>query len=131
MIARALKGKLLVFGVFFLGVASGALGVYSYEARVRAERYRADREMRANRDVNQFHEYLGLNSEQREQVRKIMEDARAEFRNLAEQTRPQYEAIRELTRTRVRSVLSEEQRKRYDDFNQKTQQRMQQRGQRR
>ena len=55
MIARSIKGKMLVFSVFFLGIVSGALLTYVWETRVSsapitgdvksADRAKADREL--------------------------------------------------------------------------------------
>jgi len=126
MIASSVKGKLFVLTVFALGILTGALVFNVYETRLSADSESGNRRQRAERDVNAFHDYLGLNSEQRVQIRKIMDESRADFRDLAEQTRPQYDSIREQTRNRVRALLNDEQKRKYDEYRSK----MQQRGQR-
>jgi hypothetical protein len=120
MIARSNKGKLLVFSVFFLGIVSGILMTYAWETRVSSsviagDVKSADRE-KADRDVNKFYDYLGLNQEQRVQVKQITEDSRPEFNKIFQQTRPQMEALQKQTRNQIRAVLTEDQKKKYDDF---------------
>jgi hypothetical protein len=58
-----------------------------------------------------------LSLEQRVQVKQITEDSRPEFNKIFQQTRPQMEAIQKQTRSKIRAVLTEEQRKKYDEFN--------------
>jgi Spy/CpxP family protein refolding chaperone len=118
MIERTIKGKLLVFSVFFLGIVSGVLMTYAWETRVSSavsssEVKSADR---AKADVNKFYDYLGLNPEQRVQVKQITEDSRPEFNKIFQQTRPQMEAMQKQTRNKIRAVLTDEQKKKYDDF---------------
>ena len=122
------KGKLLVFAVFLLGIGTGAVATYEYETRVLAPREdrnndRNQRERRARQDVDRFHEYLGLNPEQVEQVTRIMEEDRAQFRQLQETTRPQFQALQEGTRNKIRAILSDDQKQRYDEYFTRQQQR--------
>ena len=128
MIASSMKGKLFVLAVFILGIVTGALFFNVYETRLSgADNADArNRKQRAERDVNTFYDYLGVNAKQRTEIHKIMEESQADFRALAQQTRPQYDAIREETRNRVRALLNDEQKRKYDEFRNK----MQQRGQR-
>jgi hypothetical protein len=57
-----------------------------------------------------------LTEDQREQVNQILESTRTEFRELQKQTRPQFDAIQEGSRTKIRAILSDEQRQKYDEF---------------
>src|SRR5439155_22574025 len=73
MMARSLKAKILVFAVFFIGIATGIFIANFYQTRVtgtREELNTGDRAQRTQRDANNFHEYLGLNEEQQQQVNK-------------------------------------------------------------
>src|SRR5687767_7987000 len=108
MIARALKGKLLVFGVFFLGIASGILINNFYEARVAGGDIDEDRSRAGNgqRGTNRVHDYLGLTQEQRERVDAILEEERQEVRKLRAESRPRIEAIQEDAQTKIRAILS-------------------------
>jgi len=119
MIDRSIKGKLLVFSVFFLGIVSGVVITNLWETRlvsapVVAEK---DKEKRADRDVNQFYDYVGMTAAQREQAKKIMSDSRPEIKKIIDQTRPQMDAIQKQTRSQIRAILTDEQKKKYDEFN--------------
>jgi len=119
MIERTIKGKLLVFSVFFLGIVSGVLMTYAWETRVASSVSSGDVKSadRAKADVNKVYDYLGLSSEQRIQVKQITEDSRPEFNKIFQQTRPQMDALQEQTRSKIRAVLTDEQKKKYDEFN--------------
>ena len=121
MIERTIKGKLLVFSVFFLGIVSGVLMTYAWETRVSSAVSSVDVKSadRAKADVNKFYDYLGLSPEQRIQVKQITEDSRPEFNKIFQQTRPQMDAIQKQTRSIIRAVLTEEQKIKYDEFNAK------------
>jgi hypothetical protein len=122
MIERSIKGKFLVFTVFFLGIVSGVLLTNMWETRVNSAVVSADRKSadraKADRDVNKFYDYVGLTPEQRSQVTGIMKDSRPAFNKVFDQTRPQLEAIQKQTRSQIRSILTEDQKKKYDEFNQ-------------
>jgi hypothetical protein len=116
MIARALKGKILVFAVFFVGIATGILITNFYETRVAGQTdIRGDRDG-GSRDVSKVHDYLGLDEAQRERVNAILEEGRREVRQLRMESRPRIEAIEERTQSRIREVLSPEQLQRYEEF---------------
>jgi len=119
MIERTIKGKLLVFSVFFLGIVSGVLMTYAWETRVSSSVGSVDVKSadRAKADVNRVYDYLGLSPEQRTEVKQITEDSRPEFNKIFQQTRPQMEALQKQTRSKIRAVLTEEQKKKYDEFN--------------
>ena len=122
MIARSLKGQLLVFTVFFIGIATGVLIANFYTTRVMTNtpdptpRDRDQRAQRAQRDMNKFYDYLGLNQGQRDQMHKIGEETRHEFQQLRQETQPRFEAIQEESRTKIRAILTNEQRVKYDEF---------------
>jgi Spy/CpxP family protein refolding chaperone len=118
MIARTIKAKLLVLTIFFMGIAAGVLIANFYTTRVTGsdDVTNPDRTQRAQRDVNKFYDYLGLDEAQREQMHKIGEETRREFQELRKETQPRYEAIQEGSRAKIRVVLNDEQRFKYDDF---------------
>jgi len=117
MIVRYLKAKVLVFAVFFIGISTGILIANFYTTRVAsAPDTASSRVQRAERDINKFYDYLGLNLSQREQMRKIGEDCRREFRQLRAENKPKFDAIRESSRTKIRALLDNEQEKKYEEF---------------
>jgi len=125
MIARTIKAKILVFTIFFVGIATGILITNFYTTRVSSVADatttddRDQRTQRAQRDINQFYDYLGLDQRQREEMRKIGEETRHEFRELRNETRPRYQEIEERSRAKLRAVLNDEQRAKYDEFRRK------------
>ena len=131
MIARSLQAKVLVFAVFFIGIATGVLIADFYEARVtgsRPEPAPADRAQKAQRDVSKFHDYLALTQEQRGQVNKILEDTRHEFQKLRQETQPKFQAIQQASRAKIRELLTDEQRVKYDEFRRRQDERFRNRG---
>jgi Spy/CpxP family protein refolding chaperone len=119
MISRTIKGKVLVFAVFFIGIASGVLIANFYEQHVAGSRRDSERDERAERarnNVKRFNEYLGLTEQQQQEVSKIMEGTRSEFRKLSQETQPKYRAIEEASRDQIRALLTEEQKAKYDEF---------------
>lgn len=119
MIARALKGKILVFAVFFIGITAGILITNFYETRVAGQtdtRNNRDRGGNGQRDVSRVHDYLGLDQEQRQRVDAILEEGRGEVRKLRGAERPKIEAIQENYQARVREVLNPDQLKLYEEF---------------
>jgi hypothetical protein len=120
MIARALKGKILVFAVFFAGIATGILILNFYETRVSGSAPdttdNRGRSSSLQRDVNKVHDYLGLNQAQRERIDAILEEGRSEVRKLRMETRPRFEAIEENTQSKVRAELNPDQLQRYEEF---------------
>ena len=127
MIARALKGKILVFAVFFIGIAAGILIANFYETRVAGSQpdVRDNRERGGNgqRDVSKVHDYLGLDQDQRQRVNAILEEGRTEVGKLRAESRPKIEAIEEHTQARIREVLNPDQLKRYEEFRRNVQER--------
>jgi Spy/CpxP family protein refolding chaperone len=120
MIAGSIKAKLLLFAVFFIGIVTGVLIANFYTTRVMTESPDAlnppDRTQRAQRDINKFYDYLELNQAQREQMHKIGEETRHEFQELRKETQPRFAAIQEKSRVKIRAVLNDEQRAKYDEF---------------
>lgn len=119
MIARTIKAKALVFAIFFIGIATGILLANFYTSRVvgaPATPDRAQQAQNAQRDINKFYDYLGLNEQQREQMRRIGEETRREFQDLRAETQPRFQSIQEQSRVKIRAILTDEQRVKYDEF---------------
>jgi len=116
MNARSIKAQLLVFAIFFLGIGTGILIANFYTTRVTGT---PDLPNQPARDINKFYDYLGLDPAQREQMHKIGEETRHEFQELRKETQPRFEAIQEQSRIKVRAVLNDEQRAKYDEFRRK------------
>jgi MFS superfamily sulfate permease-like transporter len=132
MIVDYLKAKVLVFGVFFIGIATGVLIANFYTTRVASAPDTSnarEREQRAQKDINKFYDYVGLNQTQREEVHKIAEDTRRQLHEFREETHPRLLAIQDAGRAKIRMLLNDEQRKKYDEFLRKKDQRTKDRNQ--
>jgi uncharacterized membrane protein len=125
------KARLLVAAVFLVGALTGALIQNVYVTR----RDAADSapEKKSQREVNQTYDLLGLNAEQRQQWDNIMKERVPEFMKLVEENRkltcpnqPKFDALQEQTRSKVRAILTEEQKKMYNDINERRRQRQRQ-----
>jgi Spy/CpxP family protein refolding chaperone len=124
MIGSSGKAKALVFTIFVLGIFTGVLVANFYTTRMVGAPAPApnapENAQRAQRDINKFYDYLGLDQAQREQMHKIGEETRREFQQLRQETQPRFKAIQEATRAKMRTVLNtDEQRKKYDDWRQR------------
>ena len=124
MLARSVQGKLLVLTVFIFGIATGVLSANLYRSRIvqpakaaenRPEDHLSPQE-RGKQAFDRMANYLGLDATQRAQIQKIVEESQNEFKQLREKTEPQYKAIGESSRDKVMAVLSEEQRRKYTEF---------------
>ena len=121
MIGSSGKAKALVFAIFVLGILTGVLVANFYATRMVGAPAPVpnapENAQRAQRDINKFYDYLGLDQAQREQMHKIGEETRREFQQLRQETQPRFKAIQEATRAKMRTVLdTDEQRKKYDDW---------------
>jgi protein CpxP len=122
VIATATKAKLLVLAVFALGAVTGAVIENVYETRsVDAD---ATAEKRSQQTVQRVQDLLGLTKEQRAQWKAIVDESNPEFTKLREENRkltapnqPKFDALFEKTRSRVRAILTDEQKKIYEEYN--------------
>ena len=127
MISNATRGKLLVFAVFLVGALIGAVLDNLYETRWNA----ADADSRrSQREVNQIYDLLDLTPEQRQQWDSILEASRPDFEKLFAENREllkpnnrKYAELQEQTRTKIRAILTEEQVKVYNEYNERRQRR--------
>jgi uncharacterized protein YlxP (DUF503 family) len=117
MIDRSIKGTILVFSVFFLGIVSGVLLTDLWDTMVDSAVISSNHKS-AERELSKFYDYVGLSEVQLSQVSQIMKDSRPAFKKVFEQTRPLLEAMQKETRAQIRAILTEHQRKKYDEFNQ-------------
>jgi len=124
VISSATRGKLLVFAVFVIGGLTGALIDNVYETRWRAD---VESVRRSPQQLNQqLYDLLELSAEQRQQFQSILESSRPDFeklfaenRKLLEPNRRKAADLQEQTRTKIRAILTEEQVKKYNEYNEK------------
>ena len=132
MIASATRAKLLVFAVFLLGALVGALIDNAYETRLRAQ---ADsRRQQPQQQVQQICELVEATPEQCKQTKSIMDASVPDFQKLFAENRKLVEPnnrkmaeLQEQTRTKIRAILTEEQARKYNEFNEANDRRRQRR----
>jgi plasmid stabilization system protein ParE len=132
MIAHYLKAKILVFGVFFIGIVTGLVIANFYTTRVASAPDAVnpqERAQKAQKDINKFYDYISANESQREEIHKIAEDTRRQLREFREETQPRLQAIQDGGRAKIRMLLNDEQRKKYDEFHRKKDQKIKERNQ--
>ena len=129
MISAAARAKLLVVAVFFIGGLTGALIDNAYETRWNVD----PDSKRSQREVNQVYDFLDLTPEQRQQFQSILEASRPDSEKLFEENRKlvapnnaKISELQELTRSRIRAILTEDQVKKYDGYNEQRRQRRRQ-----
>jgi hypothetical protein len=119
MTDSAKKGKSLALILFCLGLTTGALGSYVYETRAHGAVITSaatNRQLNAAKEKTRLYDYLDLTPEQRENVDRILDETRAQYQALAAQTRPEATALGQRNRDRIRAVLTENQRLKYDEW---------------
>jgi hypothetical protein len=124
MISSATRAKGLVFAVFVVGLLVGALIDNVYETRWRGN---GDAARRSPQQVNQqLYELLELSAEQQQQFQSILESAQPDFdklfaenRKLLEPNRRKAAELQEQTRTKIRAILTEDQVKKYNEYNER------------
>ena len=128
MIGNPAKAKLLVFAVFLLGAVTGAVGLNLYQSRTDLE---ASPEKTSRQQVQRVQDLLGLTAEQRQQWKGIVEESNPEFNKLREENRKltapnqaKFDALFEKTRSKIRAILTDKQKKTYEEFNENQRRRM-------
>ena len=101
--------RLAAFVIFALGCAAGALGLSAYHAWTRAEGRDGGGGPGRKGGVTRMLDRLDLTTEQRAQVRQIMDEARAELDAMRRESEPRFEEVRRRSDERLRQVLTPEQ----------------------
>ncbi len=107
------KGLGLLALVFFLGSLTGAGldGIY----RARAAAARPALSLKENTEYfDTLKRELALNPDQVTAVRSILDETRNEYKTVCAEVRPRYNVLRDRARTRMRALLDDEQKKRFD-----------------
>jgi esterase/lipase len=103
--------------VFILGAALGGVLGYAFAHRgyaaepavLSAQAKRAQRRQKLTHDV-------GLNPDQQKQVGEILDQAQGEYKSIHAAVDPQIEAVRQKTRDKIRAVLTDDQKPKFDEF---------------
>jgi len=111
------KATLWLAIVFVLGAALGGVLGYAFAHRSYAseptvlspEARRAQRREKLAHDV-------GLNPDQQKQIGAILDQAQGEYKAVHEVTDPQLEAVRQRTRNKIRALLTDDQKPKFEEF---------------
>lgn len=111
------SATLLLLGTFILGGISGAIAYHLYRSRTASESLQRPPRPPGRRDVvEDLAKGLDLDEGQKEKLRGIFAEARAKYQALERQIRPQFQAIHADTDEAIRSMLTDEQKKRFDEI---------------
>ena len=110
------KATLWLAIVFVLGAALGGVLGYAFAHRtyaaaptLTAEAKRAQRREQMTREVN-------LNAEQQKQVGAILDQAQNEYKAIHDVVDPRIESVRTKTRDKIRVLLTEDQKPKFEEF---------------
>lgn len=110
---RALAYLLLVF---VLGVAVGVLGSLWAERQGWAQtRWSSGHGSRPG-TIEWLTRELNLTAEQQTQLQAILDETGAGYEAIRERTRPEYERVRQDGRAKIRALLTEEQRAKFEEL---------------
>jgi Spy/CpxP family protein refolding chaperone len=110
-----IKIWIVFFVVFTLGCVTGVAldGVYRSRA-ASAGRTEEDRKRSDEAHFNKMRQDLSLTDDQATKIRGVLEDTRNEYRQLRTELRPRFDEPRLKARTRIREILSDTQRQKFD-----------------
>lgn len=113
------KAAVLVFVVFVLGIALGAVGTYLVTSRVLAARPLASQASLARNPAGTlaiFTRGLDLTPDQQKQLQAIFNETRANYAALHQKLDPEYEQVRQQSRDKIRQILTPEQRPKLEEL---------------
>lgn len=101
--------------VFFLGAALGVLGTLWATKRGLADERRVhDRSPKGA--LEWLDRELKLSPAQRQQLETILDETGNSYRAIRQRTRPEYDAVRQQGREKIRAILNEQQRPRFEEL---------------
>ena len=111
------KATLWLALVFVLGTALGGVLGYAFAhrsyaaapAQLTAEQRRAQKREQLTREV-------GLTAEQQKQVIAILDEAQGEYKAIHTVSDPQVDAVRQKSRDKIRTILTAEQKPKFEEF---------------
>ncbi len=135
------KAVLWILFVFMVGGVFGGTLTYllihpapfhsSDRAHPRQRRRNGDPEQRFERMLKRMSDAVGLDDEQRAQLRQILEESRALYRTAADEAGSRHREIRLATREKIRSILRPQQLENFEDYVRRRDERFQKRRPRR
>lgn len=112
------KALFIALGIFILGAICGVLGQRYVQQAERppffAENFRRGGPPRVDRLLEMMTQHLALTEEQRTSIENILRESREEIGDIRARVREQMHARETSVREKIRAVLTEEQREKYD-----------------
>jgi Spy/CpxP family protein refolding chaperone len=115
------KARLIVVSVFVIGFAAGALSLNLYQRlnpSSKREGPRGSAEV-----LIKMSEQVGLEADQQDQIKKILDETRDKYRAVREEMEPsikpwesRFSAVRQESRDRIRALLTPEQLPKYEEM---------------
>jgi ElaB/YqjD/DUF883 family membrane-anchored ribosome-binding protein len=116
------KARLIVLSVFLVGFAAGALSLNLYQSLNPSSKNRGPRGG-TEFLIKRMDEKVGLNSEQEEQIKKVLDETSEKYKELRRQMEPQlkdfeprFNAVRQESRERIRALLTQDQLPKYEQM---------------
>jgi hypothetical protein len=105
---------LLVILVFILGGITGAVSLSLYQEYLKASFFKANSQ--PFDFIGNFAKELDLDEKQTETLRVIFDESRQRYIDLSIEMWPQYEKIRKETEQKIKDMLRDDQKARYEEF---------------
>ena len=106
---------LVVLGVFALGCVTGASLDSAYRLQASGSERQDVRGRRGKEDIfESMRRDLDLSERQAADIRAILDQTRNDYRALRAEVRPRYDALRQNARAQIRTLLTPDQRQRFD-----------------
>ena len=120
--AKKSKARLIVVSVFVIGFAAGALSLNLYQQLNPSSKTNGPRGG-AEVLIKRMNEEVGLNSDQQDQIKKILDETREKYRAVREEMdpaiktfEPRFNAVRQESRNRIRALLTPDQLPKYEEM---------------
>lgn len=108
------KAGLVVLAIFVIGFAGGALSMNLYQRATRA----GGRMHGSPQDfiIQKMDENLKLTSEQRDQIRLVLDDNFSRYSDIRKEIEPRMTAVRQQGREKIRAILTQEQIPKFEEM---------------
>lgn len=102
--------------VFLLGALIGTVGTYWANSAGWVNVSANERRSKRPSSVEWLSKELSLSADQQQQLANILDQTAAGYRAIRERVRPEYDNVRQEGRTKIRAILTEEQRARFEEL---------------
>lgn len=109
------RAALLLVGLFLLGGVAGGVAHRIYLNHIASAQSPRPRIPNSHDITEEMAQSLNLDTQQKEQLKVIIQQSREHYGALSRQFRPQYEKIREDTNAAIRTILRPDQLRRFED----------------